>query len=60
MRSANSDTNFRNVNTNGNANNNNASNTNNWLRPALAETFWKPAKGGSSLIQNTNADSMRG
>ncbi len=39
MRSANSATNFRNVNNNGNANNNNASNTNNWLRPALAETY---------------------
>ena len=38
MRSANSATNFRNVNTNGNANNNAASNGNNWLRPALAET----------------------
>ena len=63
MRSGNSATNFRNVNTNGNANNNNASNTNNWLRPDLAETDIfgsKPAKGGSSLIQSTNAEPLRG
>ena len=47
MRSANSATNFRNVNTNGNANNNNASNTNNFL---------KPIKGADSLIQNSNVN----
>ena len=44
MRSANSATNFRNVNTNGNANNNNASNGNNWLRPALTDTLESPSK----------------
>ena len=44
MRSANSASQFRNVNTNGNANNNNASNGNNWLRPALTETSGSPSK----------------
>lgn len=38
MRSANSASQFRNVNTNGNANQNNATNGN-WQRPALAETL---------------------
>ena len=49
LRSANSATNFRNVNTNGTANNNNASNTNNWPRPDL-QTLMKACKGGGSLI----------
>lgn len=49
MRSGNSAANFRNVNTNGNANNNNASNTNNWLRPALWKLY-EAHKGGGSLI----------
>lgn len=39
MRSGYSAAQFRNVNTNGNANNNNATNTNNWLRPDLTETY---------------------
>lgn len=39
MSSANSASQFRNVNTNGTANNNNASNTNNYYRPALTDTL---------------------
>ncbi|MGN1193815.1 MAG: DUF6273 domain-containing protein [Dorea sp.] len=39
MRSAYSESQFRYVNSNGNANSNNASNTSNWLRPDLTETF---------------------
>lgn len=44
MRSANSSSQFRNVNTNGNANNNNATNTNNYPRPDLAKLH-EAAKG---------------
>lgn len=47
------------MNTNGNANSNNATNTGNWMRPDLAETSRKPVKGGLSLIQNINAETMR-
>lgn len=59
LRSANSEAQFRYVNTNGNANSNNASNTGNWMRPDLAETSRKPVKGGLPLIQNINAETTR-
>lgn len=50
---------FRYVNTGGNANSSDATNTGNWIRPDLAETSRKPVKGGLSLIQNINAETMR-
>ena len=54
MRSGNSATQFRNVNTNGNANNNNATNGNNWQRPAMTKLF-EAVMGDGPLIQRFNA-----
>lgn len=50
LRSANSEAQFRNVSTNGNAGSSDASNASIWMRPDLAETSRKPVKGGLPLI----------
>ena len=56
MRSANSTTQFRNVNNNGNANSNNASNSNWWFRPL----YWHMAtKTIRDIYANKNADKGR-
>ena len=54
MRSGNSATAFRNVNTNGTANNNNATNGNNWQRPAMTKLH-EAVIGGGPLIKGSNA-----
>lgn len=59
LRSANSETQCRNVISGGSALSGNASIAGCWMRPDLAETSRKPVKGGLSLIQNINAETMR-
>lgn len=53
QRSANSASQFRNVNTNGNSNNNNATNTNNCFRPDLTKLH-EAVKGERLLKKDIN------